>query len=198
MAIRNKKFSIYDAEGNVSEDAEKIIDEVFYDYPAFSERMNACRKLIWDTLLDDNMSKEDFTEHCKYTRQFDIEEEGPLDGSEDNEEESDTLPQLPTDENLLADDDPRLLLMAYWLQQFESSMDPWPKKKANQAEWKAMYGNFYWVAGQAIMKLHEEGCPIVEWETFDAQTLAICAENFANTAYTSFVEPILSENNESK
>ena len=50
-----KKFSIYDEEGNVSEEAEKVLAEVFHDYPAYSEREEAVRKSVWDTLPDDNM-----------------------------------------------------------------------------------------------------------------------------------------------
>lgn len=176
-----KKFSIYDEEGNVSEAAEKIINEVLHDYPDYSDREEAVRKSIWDTLLDENMSKKDFTEHCQYMREFDLEEGGPLDEEEGSEE----LPE-----------DPKVRLMTAWVILFREVMEPCPKKKSDQTEWMAMYGNFFYVAGWALMQLKEEGVDLswTNWEQLTGSELLDLADEFANYIFKEDLEPILRAN----
>lgn len=173
-----KKFSIYDEEGNVSEEAEKVINEVLHDYPDFSEREEAVRQSIWDTLSDDNMNKKDFTEHCQYMREFDLEEVGPL-------EEEEALP-----------DDPKVLVFHTWLEFFKQEMDPFPKKKSEQTEWIAMYGNFYYVAGWALMQFQEEhrDWEWTKWKELSAPELLQLADDFANFMFTEHLKPILNAN----
>jgi len=175
-----KKFSIYDAEGNVSEEAEKIINDVLHDYPDFSDREEAVRKSIWDTLPDDNMSKKDFTEHCQYMREFDLEEGGPLE-----EEGSYAFPE-----------DPKVRLLTSWVELFRQEMDPFPKKKSEQVEWQAMHGNFFWVAGWALMQLKEEGNDFswTNWHELTGDELIELASDFANYLFNQDIKPILNAN----
>jgi hypothetical protein len=177
-----KKFSIYDEEGNVSEEAEKVINTVLHDYPDFSEREEAVRKSIWDTLPDDNMSKKDFTEHCKYMREFDLEEVGPLD-EDDAEEEA-----LP--------DDPKILVFHTWLEFFKQEMEPFPKKKSEQSEWIGQYANFYYISGWALMQFKEEhrDWEWTKWRELSTDELLQLASDFANFMFAEHLKPILNEN----
>ena len=82
MATKKQKWSIYDKDGNVTEEAEKIISDVFHDYRPYSPREEQCRRIIWNTLEDDQISEKEFIAHCQDIREFDLQDEGPLD--EDN------------------------------------------------------------------------------------------------------------------
>jgi hypothetical protein len=181
MATKKKKWSIYDEDGNVSAEAEDVINTVLHDYPDFSDREEAVRKSIWDTLHDDNMSKKDFTEHCEYMREFDLEEGGPL----DEEEGSMEFPE-----------DPKLRLMTAWVELFKSEMDPFPKKKSEQIDWIAMYGNFFWVAGWALMQLKEEDRDLswTNWDQLTGDELLTLASEFANYIFKEEIEAILRSN----
>jgi hypothetical protein len=174
-----KKFSIYDEEGNVSEDAQRVIDEVFHDYPAYSERMEACRKGIWDTLYDEKLNKKQFTEHCQFVREFDLEEEGPLEGA--GEELS---------------DDPKVLVFHTWLEFFKQEMEPFPKKKSHQSEWIGQYANFYYIAGWALMQFKEahRDWEWTKWRELSTDELLQLAGDFANFTFAEYLKPILNEN----
>lgn len=174
-----KKFSIYDEEGNVSAEAEKIINEVLHDYPDFSEREEAVRQSIWDTLHDDNMNKKDFTEHCQYMREFDLEEVGPLDDAEEE-----------------LSDDPKVLVFHTWLEFFKLEMEPFPKKKSEQAEWIGQYANFYYISGWALMQFKEEhrDWEWTKWRELSTDELLQLASDFANFMFAEYLKPILNEN----
>lgn len=166
-----KKFSIYDEDGNVSEDAERIMDEVFPDYPVSSKRMAVVRKTIWDTLQDDNWDEKDFIELCQNTREFVLEKEG----------------------SMAASQDPKTCLLTAWIELFRAEIDPIPKEKTAQAEWKAMYGNLFWVTGWALMQLKEEDKDLswTNWHQLTGGELIELASDFANYVYSEDLEPLL-------
>jgi hypothetical protein len=66
---------------------------------------------------------------------------------------------------------PKIRLFTYWTELFRQEMDPFPKKKSDQIEWSAMYGNFFWISGWALMQLKEEDSDSYEIHAHEAVPL---------------------------
>ncbi len=193
MATKKQKWSLYDENGDVTEAAQKILSEVFHEYKSFSPREEQCRSMVWEQ-SEEGMTEKEFKQLCNDIKDFDMEEEGPLD--EDNlavfnENGAEVTGHENGGEEL--PDDPKILVMTVWVDLFRAEMDPFPKKKAEQVEWISMYGNFFWVAGWALMQLKEEHIDLewTRWKELTADELLTLAGEFANYMFTEDLEPIL-------
>jgi hypothetical protein len=71
-------------------------------------------------------------------------------------------------------------------------MTPFPKKKSDQVEWRAMYGNAFWLSGWALMELKEEGNQI-EWADLSGDELLTLGSIFADFILTEHIKPILDQ-----
>jgi hypothetical protein len=172
--------------GEISEEeAKSIFGVVFSDYPDDYRYEQCFNAFINEIPSITPFTAKQVTKYCKQLRKFDIEEEGPVEKDDDNSA------QMP--------EDPKIRLFTYWIELFRQEMDPFPKKKADQVEWSAMYGNFFWVSGWALMQLKEEGndCGWTGWAELTGDELLSLASDFANFIYVEDIKPLLNPESDS-
>ena len=185
MSANNKKSSAQPNSSNTEskviseEEAKSIFGGIFSDYPDDYRYEQCFNAFINEFPSITPFTAKQVTKYCKQLRKFDIEEEGPVEKDDNNSA------QMP--------EDPKIRLFTYWVELFRQEMDPFPKEKANQIEWSAMYGNFFWVSGWALMQLKEEGsdCDWTGWSELTGDELLTLASDFANFIYAEDIKPLL-------
>jgi hypothetical protein len=89
-------------------------------------------------------------------------------------------------------DDLKMRLLTHWIELFGQEMASFPKKKSDQIEWRAMYGNAFWLSGWALMELKEEDNQI-EWAELTGDELLTLGSIFADFILTEHIKPILDQ-----